>query len=280
MVYRHTDVQLSFEAFDCGLGVSLSPDNEWVKLASLIPWQKLDEAYQLVFNKNAGRAAKPFRELYGAELIKQRTHLSDVKLVEAIRDTPAFQYFMGRTRYEAMIPFNASTLTYFRRRASKISDLIRNIITDQVREKLEAIVPGAHVLITDATAVPIKIQFPQDASLLNKARLNLEDMVLNMAQGLQMAIPRTYKRLAKATWTEYSRHPGRQAKARRKQIKAQLQYVRRDLRYVDELLAQGGQAHLTEWQVNRLVVVRKVYNQQKYRRMYGCWRLTIRSSTW
>lgn len=257
MVYWHTDVQLSFKSFDCGLGISLSSDNKWVKLASLISWQKLDDAYQSVFNKNAGRAAKPFRELYGADLIKQRTHLSDAKLVEAIRDTPVFQYFTGRTHYEAKIPFNASTLIYFRRRASKISDLIRNIITDEVREKLKAIVSGAHVLITDATAVPIKIQFPQDAFLLNKAQLSLEDMVLNMEQRLHVAIPRTYKRLAKATWTEYSRHPGRKAKARRKQIKAQLQYV-------DELLAQGRQAHLTEWQMNRLAVVRKVYDQQKY----------------
>ncbi|MBM6411804.1 IS5/IS1182 family transposase, partial [Lacticaseibacillus paracasei] len=50
----------------------------------------------------------------------------------------------------------------------------------------------------------------------------------------------------------------------RKQIKAQLQYIRRDLRYVDELLSQGGEAHLTEWQINRLAVVRKVYEQQRY----------------
>jgi hypothetical protein len=184
--------------------------------------------------------------------------------VEAIRDTPAFQYFTGRTHYEAKIPFNASTLTYFRCRASKISDLIRNIITDEVREKQKAIVPGAHALITVATAAPIKIQFPQDASLLNEARLSLEDMVLNMAQSLQVAIPRAYKRLAKATWTEYLRHPGCQDKVRRKQIKAQLRYVRRDLRYMDELLAQGGQAHLTEWQMSRLAVIRKVYDQQKY----------------
>lgn len=33
---------------------------------------------------------------------------------------------------------------------------------------------------------------------------------------------------------------------------------------MDELLAQSGQAHLTEWQTNRLAVVRKVYDQQKY----------------
>ncbi|WP_127850168.1 transposase [Lacticaseibacillus hulanensis] len=90
----------------------------------------MEDAYQSVFNKSAGRAAKPFRELHAAEMIKQRAHLSDAKLVEAIRDTVAFQYFMVRTRYEDKIPFNASTLTYFRRRASKISELIRNIITD------------------------------------------------------------------------------------------------------------------------------------------------------
>lgn len=51
----------------------------------------------------------------------------------------------------------------------------------------------------------------------------------------------------------------------RKQIKAQLQYIRRDLRYVDELLSQGGEAraHLTEWQINRLAVVRKVFTSNK-----------------
>ncbi|WP_127850169.1 hypothetical protein [Lacticaseibacillus hulanensis] len=74
----------------------------------------------------------------------------------------------------------------------------------------------------------------------------------------------TYKRLAKATWTEHSRHPGGQANARRKRIKAQLQYIRRALRYVDELLDQGGQSHLTEYQINGLAIIRKVYNQQEY----------------
>ncbi len=264
MVYRHVDVQLSFQSFDCGLGTSLSPDNEWVQLASMIPWQKLDEAYQSVFNLEAGRAAKPFRMLYGAELIKQRTKFSDQKLVEAIRDTPAFQYFMGMTQYEAKLPFNASTMTYFRRRAFKISDLIRNIINDEVREKLEAIVPNSHVLIADATAMPIQIQFPQDASLLNRSRLNLEEMIADMAHGAGIKIPRTYKREAKAKWTDFSRHPGRQAKTRRKQIKAQLQYVRRDLRYVDELLSQAGEQYLSDWQIGRLAVIRKVYDQQRY----------------
>lgn len=264
MVYRHTNVQLSFESFDCGLGTNLSPDNEWVQLAGLVPWKKLEEAYQSIFNNDVGRAAKPFRQLYGAELIKQRTHLSDARLVEAIRDTPAYQYFMGFDRYTAKLPFNSSTMSYFRRRAAQISDLIRNIVTDEVRERLAEILPTTNVMITDATAVPVKVQYPQDASLLNKARLNLEQMILDMAHGLETDIPRTYKRLAKQSWTDYSRHPGRQAKTRRKQVKSQLQYIRRDLGYIDDFIEQGAEQYLTDWQVKRLEVIRLVYQQQAY----------------
>lgn len=226
--------------------------------------EKLEEAYQSIFNNDVGRAAKSFRQLYGAELIKQRTHLSDACLIEAIRDTPAYQYFMGFDRYTAKLPFNSSTMSYFRRRAAQISDLIRNIVTDEVRERLAEILPTTNVMITDATAVPVKVQYPQDASLLNKARLNLEQMILDMAHGLETDIPRTYKRLAKQSWTDYSRHPGRQAKTRRKQVKSQLQYIRRDLGYIDDFIEQGAEQYLTDWQVKRLEVIRLVYQQQAY----------------
>ncbi|MBM6414953.1 IS5/IS1182 family transposase, partial [Lacticaseibacillus paracasei] len=72
------------------------------------------------------------------------------------------------------------------------------------------------VLITDATAVPIEIRFPQDTSLLNQARLNLEEMLLDMAHQLQIKPPRTYKREAKAKWTAFARKPRRWAKETRK----------------------------------------------------------------
>lgn len=62
------------------------------------------------------------------------------------------------------------------------------------------------------------------------------------------------------TWTVFSRKPHRWAKTTRKQIKAQLQYIRRDLRYVKELQAQGGQ--LNQWQTQRLTIIRKLYEQQ------------------
>ncbi|OAU78230.1 transposase, partial [Lacticaseibacillus rhamnosus] len=116
--------------------------------------------------------------------------------------------------------------------------------------------------ISDATAVPVKIKYPQDTTLLNQSRLNLEQMVTDLAHGLGVEIPRTYRREAKGKWTAFSRKPRRQNKERRKQLQAQLQYIRRDLRYVAELLAQGGQ--LTDWQAQRLEVIKQVYEQQLF----------------
>ncbi|KRN23253.1 IS5 family transposase [Lacticaseibacillus camelliae DSM 22697 = JCM 13995] len=176
MAYRHSPLQLSFASFGAALSTPLSSDNEWVQLADIMPWKALDEAYQLEFTKNTGRAAKPFRLLYGASLIPQRMGLTDRGVVAAICDTPALQYFVGLSEYKAVAPFSYSSLTHFRKRSADISALITDIINDTVRAKIEALVPfKVDTVITDATAVPIKIKYPQDTVLLNQARLNRPD---------------------------------------------------------------------------------------------------------
>lgn len=81
-----------------------------------------------------------------------------------------------------------------------------------------------------------------------------------MAKQLAVKPPRTYKRKSHQAWTTFSRKPRRWAKTTHKQIKAQLQYIRRDLRYVKELQVQGGQ--LNQRQTQRLTIIRKLYEQQ------------------
>ncbi|QMU09275.1 transposase (plasmid) [Levilactobacillus suantsaii] len=61
-------------------------------------------------------------------MIKQRTQLSDRELVAAIRDTPAYQYFIGLPEYQPQAPFSFSALSYFRHRIVPLSELITNII--------------------------------------------------------------------------------------------------------------------------------------------------------
>lgn len=262
MVYRQTAIQLSFESFGTNLSTPLSADNEWVQLADQMPWKQLDEAYQLAFPSKLGRAGKPFRLLYGAQLIKQKTGLSDRDVVEAIRDTPAYQYFIGIPQYQLKLPFDHTALAYFRRRIAPISELIRGIITDTVRERLQSHLPTKSVMITDATCTPVNIKYPQDTQLLNSARTNLEGDIMVMAHQLQIAPPRTYKREAHAVWIAFSRKPRRWGKLTRKQIKAQLQYIHRDLRYMDEMIDQG--ADLTAARAKRLGVIRLLFDQQDY----------------
>jgi hypothetical protein len=85
MVYRTKTVQLSIESFGQGLGVSFSPGNKWVQLSDQLPWTQMEDTYREVFPSPLGRAGKPFRLLYGAQLIKQATGLSSADLVKAIR---------------------------------------------------------------------------------------------------------------------------------------------------------------------------------------------------
>lgn len=250
MVYRHSLLQLSFESFGASLRTPISLDNEWVQLANVMLWKALDEEYQFELTKNAGRAAKPVRLLYSASLIQQRLGLTDRGVVAAIRDTPALQYFVGLFEHKAVVPFSYSSLAHFRKRIADISELINNIINDLVRAKIEALVPfKIDSVITDATAVPIKTKYSQDTVLLNQSSLNLEAMGIAMVHQLDVPNLRMYHREAKCFWMLFSRHPKQQRGGFRKQVKAQLQYVRRDL---------------SSDQAIRLGVIRILFDQQWY----------------
>jgi transposase, IS5 family len=74
---------------------TLDPDNRWVLLAELIPWQKLEEAYAPQFNANVGALAKPVRLAFGSLYIKQRLGLADKETVLQILENPYMQFFLG-----------------------------------------------------------------------------------------------------------------------------------------------------------------------------------------
>ncbi|MDD9148840.1 IS5 family transposase [Sporolactobacillus sp. CQH2019] len=261
MVYRTKTVQLSIDSFGQELGVSLSPHNQWVQLANQLPWTQLEALYLGVFPSTLGRAGKPFRLLYGAQLIKQSTGLSDVDLVNAVRDTPAYQYFMGCPTYNVKLPFNPSSLSHFRKRIAPISARLRQVIGNWCKDRLQDSLGDEQTMILDATVTPVNIRFPQDSSLLNQARTLLEKIITELAHQLHVPIPRTYKREAHKGYVTFTRKPRRSARETRKQVKAQLQYVRRDLRYVRELREKGGE--LTDPQLDRLDTIQHLFEQQE-----------------
>ena len=99
-------------------GIALDPDNEWVKLAKLIPWHQFEEEYASSFPSGTGQPACSFRMALGSLLIKERYQFSDEETVAHITMNPYLQYFIGLEAFTQKSPFDQSMMTRFRKRIS------------------------------------------------------------------------------------------------------------------------------------------------------------------
>ena len=108
------DKQLRFEDFVFPYG-KLDNENEWVQLAAIIPWDRIEEMYAKKFVNN-GHPAHPARMALGSLLIKQMLRCSDERTVRHISENPYMQYFIGMKEYTSRCPFGESTMVAFRKR--------------------------------------------------------------------------------------------------------------------------------------------------------------------
>ena len=74
--------QMRIEDFVFPYG-ELDPENDWVKLAGLVPWDTAEEGYAAQFVNN-GAPAHPCRVALGSLLIQRRLKCSDRWLVKHI----------------------------------------------------------------------------------------------------------------------------------------------------------------------------------------------------
>lgn len=91
-------------------------------------------------------------------------------------------------------------------------------------------------LKVDATVADQEIKYPNDVSLLNESRRHLERMIEELyEESIDGKRPRLYPRKARKEYLGFSKKR-RKSKRIRRGIKAQLQYVRRDLKVIDSML--------------------------------------------
>jgi IS5 family transposase len=114
MYRKQHNGQLSVKDFHVPFWGTLDPDNRWVLLAVLIPWQKLEEAYAPQFSANVGAPAKPVRLAPGSLYIKQRLGLTDEETVLQIQENAYMQFFLGFSGYYSKVPFDPSMMVHFR----------------------------------------------------------------------------------------------------------------------------------------------------------------------
>ena len=117
-VYKSPVGQPKLKFKDIPFEFTPAPDNRWVRLADLVPWEELElfSGYRNHFG-STGNPALPFRVAFGALLVQARLHLTDEETVEQIRENPYIQYFLGFEGYRSeKKPFDPSMMVYFRKR--------------------------------------------------------------------------------------------------------------------------------------------------------------------
>jgi hypothetical protein len=118
-VYKYQSPQTSIADFNMPLGLTLDPDNRWVKKAQAIPWLEIERRYAELFPCHKGGVAKPLRLALGALLIQMERDVSDAELVLQIQETPCLQYFCGLPGFTETRPFDPSSLVHFRKRLTR-----------------------------------------------------------------------------------------------------------------------------------------------------------------
>lgn len=264
--------QFGLADFNQPMGLKMNPENRWVKKAETIPWEAIEEKYAALFPSKKGMPAKPLRTALGSLLIQKQLQFTDRELVEEIRENPYFQYFIGLPGYQDAIPFVPSLLVEFRKRLTaevleEINEMIIAYNSPDVPpptgggDDTEEDETNAGTLILDATCAPQNISYPQDVNLLNEAREKLEKMIDIICYEQNYYKPRMYRQKARKDYLNLAKCKKRTAKKIRKAIKAQLQYIRRDLGYIDTFLEE---IDLCDDLSRQLVTIRTLVEQQKY----------------
>lgn len=98
------------------LGSKLADSNRWLRLAELLPWEKLDAEYGRYFAAGAGRPAKDARLVCGLLVVKNLKALSDEDAVAEFLESPYIQAFCGLEYFALEDVINPGILSERRKR--------------------------------------------------------------------------------------------------------------------------------------------------------------------
>jgi hypothetical protein len=122
-------------------------------------------------------------------------------------------------------------------------------------------------LILDATVAPQGIRYPTDLSLLNEARETTETLIDALYPHTPLKQkPRTYRQQARKAFLGIVKQRKPKPKARTQAIKAQLNYLRRNLGHIEKLLEHfpvGQALPLSNNLLYRYWVIQHLYTQQR-----------------
>jgi hypothetical protein len=294
--------QLTIEGFESPFDQQLDPENRWVVLASHIPWDKLASVYYKNMRSDFGPPTLDARMVIGAVIIKHVLNIDDREVVEQIKENIYLQYFVGMSGFQTKAPFDASLMVAIRKR---LGEGVMNQFNKLVLQNAGIIPPdeaentedsedggdgpehpsqdkqetpikktdssseqargGLGTLMIDATVAEQQIDYPTDLKLLNEGRKQLERIITKVCRYEQIRPPRMYKKVARRHYLLLAKKKHKTRSQIRKGLRSQLQYVKRDLGYVERLNTSGSLSgevlSKRDWKLLR--VIKEMYRQQR-----------------
>ncbi len=130
MYKKENKEQKSFDNFNIPyISSNLDPNNRWVKLAKMMPWEMIESYYIKQFSNEKGAPAFSARIAFGAIFIRSFASFTDRETVQQIAENPYYQFFLGLKGYTVKPLFDYSMMPRFRKRFP--SEFI-----DEVNEKI------------------------------------------------------------------------------------------------------------------------------------------------
>ena len=297
MYNREYTGQLKIEDFPLPFGGKLNPNNRWVKLVEITPWEEIEEYYAKVMCKDNGRNAFTARIAFGAICIKQSEKLTDETTVTYIQENPYVQYYLGLPEFTEKPLFDPSMMVHFRKRfpVEFVAEVNEFICTGKWPEDKQPVdrnddnddndnnsnssggesntdsgaveSENKGTLIMDATVAPADIKFPTDIDILNNSRECLEKAISLLwphvgHKGHKFPYN---KKNARKNYLNISKSKKWTCKKLKKGICEQLSYLESAIRRVEEMKSECPEWEkiLPSWLIKRLEIIPKVYTQQK-----------------
>ena len=242
----------------------LDPENRWLKVKELIPWESLEARYQGYFS-DRGRPALDGRLVIGILLLKHMTGTSDEEIVALVNENPYMQSFCGLERFSSEPLLDSSSLSRHRKRLG--AKYFAELEQETYQVLIERNVIKAKGMLLDATVFPEYVRYPTDTGLLNEARQWVVKQIKSLGSSLGAKV-RTYCRKAQKEYLSFSKKKTKSRKLIQRTRKSLLQYLGRNIKQFQSLLAEAERREiaLKKKVHERFEVVRQVFNQQY--RMY------------
>ena len=116
MINYTSQNQLKLELFKHPFETELDAENRWVRLAKVIPWDKLASVYSGKLQTNTGRLSVNIRTVIAALIIKHKLRLDDRGTIEMRKENIYLQYFCGLESFTTKAVFDPSLFVDIRKR--------------------------------------------------------------------------------------------------------------------------------------------------------------------